>query len=73
MTLNATQESSHLVLVSPNHGPSTGTKSTGNVQLSLTGASVAATAVRLNRLVHDDRGQCDDDGDGMGEDSLEHR
>lgn len=73
MTLNSTQESSHLVLVSPNHGPSAGTKSAGNVKLSLTGSSVAATAVRLNRLVHDDRGQCDDDGDGMGEDSLEHR
>ncbi len=61
------------MLVSPGPSNAAGAKRAGVVTLSLAGASVAATAVRLNRLVHDDRGQCDDEDDGMGEDSLEHR
>ena len=71
-TLDTTPASPHLVLVSP--GPAS-SNSAGKKKftLSLAGVSVAAAAVRLKRMVHDDRGQCDDDDDGMGDASLEHR
>ena len=75
MTLDTSPASPHLVVVSPVSQTSSFSvkKNAGKSILSLDGVSVAATALRLKRLVHDDRGQCDDDDDGMAEDSLEHR
>ncbi len=75
MTFDASPANPHLVIVPPVSGPSNsaGGKSAGKTILSLDGVSVAAAAVRLKRLVHDDRGQCDDGDDGLGEDSLDHR
>jgi hypothetical protein len=74
MTIDTNSTNPHLVVVSPvSQSSSGGRKSAGKVTLSLAGVSVAATALRLKRLVHDDRGQCDDEHDGMAEDSLEHR
>ena len=74
MTFDASPSNPHLVVI-PVSGASNsaGKISAGKSILSLDGVSVAAAAVRLKRLVHDDRGQCDDGDDGLGEDSLEHR
>ena len=78
MTFDASPSNPHLVIIPigpPVSGASNsaGKISAGKSILSLDGVSVAAAAVRLKRLVHDDRGQCDDGDDGLGEDSLEHR
>lgn len=72
MTLDTNPANPHLVVVSQ-AASAAGKNSAGKVTLSLAGVSVAAMALRLKRLVHDDRGQCDDEHDGMADDSLEHR